>query len=107
MKNTKERDAYILEKILDYLDQCQRVIAPFKNAGALGENDDAFMIVKGDLEAIGEGVRRLSPEATSFLKSHGIPVEAIRGFRNHLAHGYFGFDASFVYPTCVSDLPPL
>lgn len=107
MRDEKSRDLYILGCILDYIAQCERVIQRFPNSEALSHDQDAFMIVKGDLEAVGEGVGHLSKIAKEYLKKQGIPTEAIQGFRNYLAHGYFGLDVSFVYPTCLEDLPPL
>lgn len=36
-----------------------------------------------------------------------IPWKDIMGMRDHIAHGYFGIDADFVYDVVAEDLVPL
>jgi uncharacterized protein with HEPN domain len=107
MKDKHGRDIFIMTAILTYIAQCERVVSRFSSSNELRQDQDAFMIVKGDLEAVGEGIAHLSDEARNFFDQEQIPTASIAGFRNYLAHGYFGFDASFVYPACTADLPPL
>ena len=36
-----------------------------------------------------------------------MPWKGIMGMRDHIAHGYFGIDADFVYDVVQTDLVPL
>jgi uncharacterized protein with HEPN domain len=107
MKDGPEKDRYLCHEILRYLDQCQRFAKPHQDAASLANSDGDYAIVQRDLEQIGEGIKNLSPAAKLYLKQKEIPVEAIMGFRNHLAHPYFDLEPSFIFPVCQNDLAPL
>lgn len=54
---------------------------------------------------IGESANRL-PEAFLLEQAH-IPWRSIAGFRNIIAHNYFGIDADEVWEIIQKDLPVL
>jgi uncharacterized protein with HEPN domain len=58
-----------------------------------------------NLEIIGEAARFI-PDEVEEDNSH-IPWMKIRGFRNIVAHEYFGVSLSIVWETVLNDLPGL
>lgn len=62
------------------------------------------------LEAIGEGVKKIDRRTDGVLLRTvcpHIPWRNVMGMRDHIAHGYFGIDADFVYDAVQNDLRPL
>lgn len=62
------------------------------------------------LEAIGEGIKKIDRRTEGLLLKSVcpyIPWKNIMGMRDHIAHGYFGIDADFVYGVVCDDLQPL
>lgn len=62
------------------------------------------------LEAIGEGIKKIDRRTEGLLLKSvcpDIPWKNIMGMRDHIAHGYFGIDADFVYGVVCDDLQPL
>ncbi len=62
------------------------------------------------LEAIGEGVKKIDKWTGRTLLDvvcPDMPWKGIMGMRDHIAHGYFGIDADFVYDVVQTDLVPL
>lgn len=72
---------------------------------AFWSDSKTFDAVVRNLEVIGEAARQLDDE---FLAAHPeVPWQAIRGFRNVLAHEYFGVDRAIVWAAAQEDVPQL
>ncbi len=61
------------------------------------------------IEAIGEGVKRIDERTAGRLlpARPEIPWQAVKGMRNHIAHGYFDINADLVWDVVKNDLPAL
>ena len=61
------------------------------------------------IEAIGEGVKRIDERTHQQLLQHRpeIPWKAVKGMRDHIAHGYFDINTNFVWDVVKNDLIPL
>lgn len=61
------------------------------------------------IEAIGEGVKRIDERTAGKLLSARpeVPWQAVKGMRNHIAHGYFDINADLVWDVVKNDLPEL
>lgn len=61
------------------------------------------------IEAIGEGVKRIDERTNGELLVNRpeIPWHAVKGMRNHIAHGYFDINAELVWDVVKNDLGSL
>ena len=61
------------------------------------------------IETIGESVKKIEKRVgMEFLNQQPeIPWRDIMGMRNHIAHGYFDIDDSYVFSVIKNDLDPL
>ena len=61
------------------------------------------------IEAIGEGVKRIDEQTAQQLLPvrPEIPWKAVKGMRNHIAHGYFDINYDMVWDVVKNDLPDL
>ena len=61
------------------------------------------------IEAIGEGIKRIDERTNQQLLSARpeIPWKAVKGMRDHIAHGYFDINSNFVWDVVKNDLPAL
>lgn len=61
------------------------------------------------IEAIGEGIKRIDERTHQQLLSARpeIPWKAVKGMRDHIAHGYFDINTDFVWDVIKNDLPAL
>ena len=61
------------------------------------------------IEAIGEGIKRIDERTHQQLLSARpeIPWKAVKGMRDHIAHGYFDINTDFVWDVVKNDLPAL
>lgn len=61
------------------------------------------------IEAIGEGYKKIDRETEGTLLSlyPDIPWKAVKGIRDHIAHGYFEIDAEIIFETVKDNLTPL
>ena len=61
------------------------------------------------IEAIGEGVKRIDERTQQQLlpSRPEIPWKAVKGMRDHIAHGYFDINVDFVWDVVKNDLPVL
>ena len=58
-----------------------------------------------NFEVMGEAARHLDDE---FVAAHAeVAWREVRGFRNILAHAYFGVDIAILWPTVRDDVPRL
>lgn len=88
--------------IIDSCQKIQRFIKPIEDATAFYEDEKTFDAVLMNFIIIGEAVSRLSEE---FKNKHGhIPWIKIKGFRNIVAHDYFGVDAEEVWQIIIGSI---
>ena len=61
------------------------------------------------IEAIGEGIKRIDERTHQQLlpARPEIPWKAVKGMRDHIAHGYFDINTDFVWDVIKNDLPAL
>ena len=61
------------------------------------------------IEAIGEGFKRIDERTNQQLLPHRpeIPWKAVKGMRDHIAHGYFDINTDLVWDVVKNDLPVL
>lgn len=61
------------------------------------------------IEAIGEAYKKIDKETNgTLLKLYpSIPWKAVKGIRDHIAHGYFEIDADIIYAAVKDGLSPL
>lgn len=99
------RDPEII--LQDILDSAAKV-ASYTNGMAQGEfeaNGMAYDAVIRNLEVIGEAAKQIPQELKD--ASPDIPWRMICGFRDHLAHAYFGLDNDTVWEVVSEELPTL
>ena len=61
------------------------------------------------IEAIGEGFKRIDERTNQLLlpTRPEIPWKAVKGMRDHIAHGYFDINLELVWDVVKNDLPDL
>jgi uncharacterized protein with HEPN domain len=61
------------------------------------------------IEAIGEGIKRIDERTHQELLPHRpeIPWKAVKGMRDHIAHGYFDINTDLVWDVVKNDLSAL
>ena len=99
------KDLDCLENILESVEKIELYSAQFKNADNLFKDTKSFDAIMMNFIIVGEMVAKLSEE----FKSKYIEIEwwKIKGFRNIVAHDYFGFDAEEVWQIIHNKLPGL
>ena len=100
-----ERDKLSILSILDAATKVLEYSKDYDNADDFYNNQRDFDAVLMNFIIIGEMVARLS-EAFKEKFNH-INWHNIRGFRNMVAHNYFGIDAEEVWDIIQSHLPKL
>lgn len=100
-----EKDRANLLAILDSCTKIQRFIKEIDNADVFYADEKTFDAVLMNFVVIGESVSKLS-EALILQESH-VPWVKIKGFRNIVAHDYFGVDAEEVWQIIKYNLPDL
>ena len=100
-----EKDKLNLLSALDALNKISEYCKVFNNADEFYTSQRDFDAAMMNFIIIGEMVARLSEEFTE--KYSYIDWHKIRGFRNIVAHNYFGIDAEEVWDIIQSHLPKL
>lgn len=61
------------------------------------------------IEAIGEGIKRIDERTHQQLLPYRpeIPWKAVKGMRDHIAHGYFDINTDLVWDVIKNDIPAL
>ena len=99
------KDQHSLEAILEAISKIIRFSKEFSDQDSFYKDDKAFDAVMMNFIVIGEMVSRIS-DATQKANAY-IDWNRIKGFRNLVAHDYFGIDAEEVWQIIVNDLPQL
>jgi len=99
------KDRHSLEAILEAISKIQRFTKDHPDQDSIFNNDRDFDAVMMNFIVIGEMVARISGD----LKAANPQIEwnRIIGFRNLVAHDYFGIDAEEVWQIIRGDLPEL
>jgi len=106
MYNVSQRDYFCLLNMIDCIDKIKQYSSPFNSADAFWEANQAFEASLMNFIIIGEMVDKLSEE---LKESSNIEIDwfKIKGFRNILAHNYFGVDAEEIWQIIHNSLPKL
>ena len=108
-----------LRIVEDQLHQIQEAInnlevwnASLTNVDDLLASPDGMKTLAADcmlIEAIGEGIKRIDERTKGQLLPNRpeIPWKAVKGMRDHIAHGYFDINSDFVWDVIKNDLPKL
>ena len=100
-----EKDKLNLLSALDAVNKISQYCKDFHSADEFYTNQRDFDATMMNFIIIGEMVVRLSEE---FIEKYSyIDWNKIRGFRNIVAHNYFGIDAEEVWDIIQSHLPKL
>ena len=101
----KQKDKNCLQNILDSINKISNYTQLFQNADELYNDNKSFDAVLMNFVIIGEMVAKLSDE----FKENNSKVDwsNIKGFRNIIAHQYFGIDAEEVWGIILNELPIL
>jgi uncharacterized protein with HEPN domain len=91
----------------DILDSAAKVLTYTKGMTQeeFEANAMAYDAVIRNLEVIGETAKQTSPEMR--VAAPNVPWRMICGFRDHLAHAYFGLDNDTVWEVITAELPAL
>lgn len=100
-----EKDKGNLAAIIDSCSKIEKFTYDIWDADAFFEDEKTFDAVLMNFVIIGEAVARLSNEFKE--KEPQIRWTKIKGFRNIVAHDYFGVDAEEVWQIIKSYLPEL
>ena len=106
MYSVNQRDYFCLLNMLDCIDKIKQYSSLFSSADAFWEANQAFEASLMNFIIIGEMVEKLSEELKD-TSNNEIDWVKIKGFRNILAHNYFGVDAEEVWQIIHNSLPKL
>ena len=99
------KDLHCLEAILEAIERIFEYTAGLKSADELNNDQRDFDVTMMNFVVIGEMVDKLSED---FKKNnHNIEWQKIKGFRNLVAHDYFGIDAEEVWQIIKNKIPKL
>jgi len=100
-----EKDKYNLLAILESINKIQSYSSSFSNADEFFANERTFDATLMNFIIVGEMVIRISDEFIN--KYDKIDWFKIKGFRNLVAHNYFGIDAEEVWQIIKDKIPAL
>jgi len=99
------KDYHCLEAILEAIEKIFEYTSEHRSADELNDDNRNFDATMMNFIVIGEMTGKLSDE---FKNNHPqIEWHKIKGFRNILAHNYFGIDAEEVWQIINDILPDL
>lgn len=98
-----EKDKLNILSMLDAADKIFEYTKVYSTADEFYNNQRDFDAAMMNFIVLGEMVTRLSEQFTE--KYHHIEWDKIRGFRNIVAHNYFGIDAEEVWEIIQYHLP--
>ena len=99
------KDRHALESIIESIDKINSYIKGFSNPDQFNDDQLSFDAVLMNFIIIGEMVAKLSEDCKVSYPS--VEWFKIKGFRNLVAHDYFGIDAEEVWQIVKNDLPTL
>ena len=97
-----EKDKGNLLAIIESCTKIRKFTEDLWDADSFYSDEIVFDAVLMNFVIIGETVARLSDETKQFYSN--IPWTRIKGFRNLVAHDYFGVDAEEVWQIISNDL---
>jgi len=104
--SSRERDLYILRKIVRYCKEAEETVLRFGDSIETMKTDNIYKNASAMcVLQIGELVGHLTDDIKE--KYQEIPWKQIKGMRNIAAHGYEEFDVDVLWQTLKSDLPLL
>lgn len=106
MHNPSHKDFSCILNMLDSIKKIQEYSARFNNADAFYNDTKSFDASMMNFIVIGEMADKLSDELIS-ENSHKIDWLKVKGFRNIIAHNYFGIDAEEVWQIINTGLAKL
>jgi uncharacterized protein with HEPN domain len=106
MFNVSQRDYFCLLNMLDCIDKIKQYSSPFSSAEVFWEDTQAFDASLMNFIIIGEMADKLSDDLKDATINE-IDWFKINGFRNIIAHNYFGVDAEEVWQIIHNSLPKL
>ena len=99
------KDHHCLETLIEAIDRIIEYTSGFNSADDFNNDYRNFDATMMNFVVIGEMVDKISDE---FKKSHSnIEWIKIKGFRNIVAHDYFGIDAEEVWQIIKNKIPSL
>jgi uncharacterized protein with HEPN domain len=99
------KDQHCLESILEAIDKILEYTSGFKTPDEFNDDYRNFDATMMNFVVIGEMIDKLSED---FKDSHpAIEWQKIKGFRNIVAHDYFGIDAEEVWQIIKNKIPNL
>jgi len=106
MYNIDRKDYFCLLNMLDAIEKIKQNSVPFASADEFLNEIQAFDASLMNFIVIGEMVEKLSDKLRD-ASNNEIDWHKIKGFRNILAHNYFGVDAEEVWQIIHNSLPNL
>lgn len=102
----------MLKQILDSIHKLELWNEPYSDVNEMLSSPDGVKTLAADcmlIEAIGEGFKRIDERTKQQLlpTRPEIPWNAVKGMRNHIAHGYFDINNEMVWDVVKNDLPTL
>jgi len=105
MSKKEKRDYQLfLEDILESIEKIERYTTDL-SFEEFFQNEMVVDAVIRNFEIIGEAVKKIPSEVRN--KYPSVEWKNIAGFRDVLAHDYFGIDIHIVWQTIVEDIPLL
>jgi uncharacterized protein with HEPN domain len=99
------KDKYSLESIIESIDRILEYTSGLKSADELNADYRNFDATMMNFVVIGEMVDKLSEDCKKLYPD--IEWQKIKGFRNIVAHDYFGIDAEEVWQIIINKIPQL
>ena len=102
----------MLKQIRESIHNLELWNAPYSDVNEILISPDGVKTLAADcmlIEAIGEGFKRIDERTNQMLlpSRPEIPWKAVKGMRDHIAHGYFDINNELVWDVVKNDLPDL
>ena len=102
----------LLKQIRESIHNLELWNAPLMDVNELLASPDGMKTLAADcmlIEAIGESIKRVDERTHQQLLPlrPEIPWKAVKGMRDHIAHGYFDINTDLVWDVVKNDLPAL
>ncbi|MBE6256838.1 MAG: DUF86 domain-containing protein [Prevotella sp.] len=102
----------MLQQIRDSIHNLELWNEPYTDLNEMLASPDGVKTLAANcmlIEAIGEGFKRIDERTEEQLLQFRpeIPWKAVKGMRNHIAHGYFDINYELVWDVVKNDLTPL